>query len=98
MQMSIVLLVIEVIDLSQRTLEKLAHFLANVTDAWREGTHEQRNKMANVLFEQIWIEDSKLVEIKPIGELRPFFHLSYEEHLKKSNKRPRPDLNRRSPP
>jgi hypothetical protein len=49
--------------------------------------------MANVLFEQIWIEDNKVAEVKPRDELRSFFQLSYEEHLQKSNKRPRRDLN-----
>jgi hypothetical protein len=74
-------------------LEKLAHFLANVANAWKEGSQEQRNKMANVLFEEIWIEDNRVAAIKPRDELRPFFQLSYEEHLQKSNKRPRGDLN-----
>ncbi len=82
----------------ERSLEKLAHFLADVPDAWKEGTQDQRNKMANVLFEQIWIEDNKVATVKPAHELRPFFQLSYEEHLKKSNKRPRGDSNPRSPP
>jgi site-specific DNA recombinase len=76
-----------------KNLDKLAHFLANVADAWREGNQEQRNKMAGVLFAQIWIEDNKVAEVKPRDELRPFFQLSYEEHLEKSNKRPRGDLN-----
>ena len=66
-----------------KTLEKLAHFLANVAEVWKEETQEQRNKMANVLLEEIWIEDNKVVAIKPRDELRPFFQLSYEEHLKK---------------
>ena len=56
-----------------KLLERLAHFLANVADAWKEATQEQRNKMANVLFEQIWREDNKVVAIKPTDELRPFF-------------------------
>jgi site-specific DNA recombinase len=76
-----------------KNLDKLAHFLGNVADAWKEGNQEQRNKMAGVLFAQIWIEDNKVVEVKPRDELRPFFQLSYEEHLEKSKKRPRGDLN-----
>jgi len=74
-----------------KALEKLAHFVDNMPDAWKQGTQEQRNKMANVLFEQIWIEDNKVVAIKPTDQLRLFFQLSYEEHLKKSNKRPQGD-------
>jgi site-specific DNA recombinase len=76
-----------------RNLDKFAHFLANVADAWKQGNQEQRNSLANVLFAQIWIEDTKVVEVKPRDELKPFFQLSYEEHLKKYNKRPRGDLN-----
>ena len=73
--------------------QKLARFLANVADAWKEGTQEQKNRIANVLFEQIWIVDNKVTEVKPRDELKPFFQLSYEEHLQKSNKRPRGDSN-----
>lgn len=43
--------------------EKLAHFLTKVADAWKEGTQEQRNKIASVLFEQIWIVDNKVTEM-----------------------------------
>ncbi len=39
--------------------------------------------MANVLFEQIWMVGNKVTGVKPRDELRPFFQLSYEEHLKK---------------
>jgi len=31
--------------------ERLAHFLANVADAWKQATQEQRNKLARSLFE-----------------------------------------------
>ena len=63
-------------------LDKLAHFLSNVSDAWNEATEEQRNKLANTLFERVWVEHNRVVEVKPRPELRQFFQLSYEEHLK----------------
>lgn len=47
--------------------------------------------VCNVLFEQIWIEDSRVIEAKPRDELKPFFQLSFEEHLEKSIWRPRGD-------
>ncbi len=65
-----------------KTLKKLACFLANVANAWKEGTQEQRNKMANVLFEQIWLEDNNVVSIKPRAELEPFFKINFESHAK----------------
>jgi hypothetical protein len=72
-----------------KNLDRLAHFLDHVSDVWKVGTQEQLNKMANVLFEQIWIEDSRVIEVKPREELKPFFQLSFEEHLEKSIWRPR---------
>ena len=47
------------------TPERLAHFLANVADAWKEVTQEQHNKLARSLFEQIQTEDNKVVSVKP---------------------------------
>ena len=66
------------------TLDKLAHFLGNMVDAWKEASQEQRNKLASALFEQVWIEHNRVVGIKPRDELKPFFQLSYEEYLKSS--------------
>jgi len=74
---------------SEDNLKRLADFLANVAEAWREANQEQRNKLARVLFEQIWIEDSRVIEVKPRDELKTFFQLSFEEHLEKSIWRPR---------
>jgi hypothetical protein len=71
-------------DDKRKTLDKLAHFLSNVVDAWKEAAQEQRNKLASALFEQVWIEHNRVVGIKPREELKPFFQLSYEEYLKSS--------------
>jgi len=71
-------------DDKRKTLDKLAHFLGNVVDAWKEATQEQRNKLASALFEQVWIEHNRVVGVKPREELKPFFQLSYEEYLKSS--------------
>jgi site-specific DNA recombinase len=65
-----------------KLLEKLAHFLANVADAWKEATQEQRNKLARTLFERIQIEDNKVVFVKPRPELEPFFKMNFESHTK----------------
>ena len=75
-----------------KNLDQLAHFLDHVSDAWKVGTQEQLNRMANVLLEQIWIEDSRVIEVKPRDELKTFFQLSFEEHLEKSIWRPRGGL------
>ncbi|MEE8470684.1 MAG: recombinase family protein [Dehalococcoidia bacterium] len=67
---------------SDKTLDRLAHFLGNVASAWQEATQEQRNKLAATLFENVIIEHNRVVSVKPRDELRPFFQLSYEEHQK----------------
>ncbi len=69
-------------DVDGEQTEKLAHFLANIADAWKQATHEQRNKLAKALFEEIWAEDSRVVAVKPHPELEPFFRLSYKRHAR----------------
>jgi len=71
-----------VADDSRSALSKLAHFLANVADAWREANQEQRNKLAKALFEEIWVEDERVVVVKPRPELEPFFKLNFGCHAK----------------
>ena len=67
----------------QEELERLAHFLGNVVDAWREAKQEQRNKLTRVLFEEIKLDSGgKVVAVKPKPELEPFFRLSYECHAR----------------
>ena len=65
-----------------KELEKLAQFLANVANAWDEATQEQRNKLAKVLFEEILVENNKVVAVKPRPELEPFFKLNFDCHSK----------------
>ena len=79
-------------------LKKLAHFLANVADAWKEASQEQCNKLARALFEQIQIEDKKVVFVKPRTELQSFFKINFECHTKDIGYDPEgirtPDLHR----
>ena len=61
----------------------MAHFLADVADAWRKANQEQRNELARVLFEEVRLDNGgKVVAVKPRPELEPFFKLSYECHAK----------------
>ena len=72
-------------ETSDQTLDKLAHFLENVGAAWAEATQEQRNRLANALFQDIIMEHNRVVAVRPREELRTFFRLSYEEHQKLSH-------------
>ena len=78
-----------------RMLNRFAHFLESVPDAWEAATQEQRNRLASELFEDVIVEHNRVLGVKPKAELKPFFQLSYEEH-QKYHKRPRWDSNPRS--
>ena len=64
---------------AERTLDRLAEFLKNVSSAWREASSEQRNKLARALFDAVWIENQKVLGATPRPELKPFFDLQYSE-------------------
>ncbi|MCP4609019.1 MAG: recombinase family protein [Planctomycetes bacterium] len=64
------------------TLAKLADFLSNVAQAWKAATQEQRNKLAKMLFQEIRIENKKVVAVRPRPELEPFFKLDFGCHAK----------------
>ena len=59
-------------------LDGLAHFLGSVASAWDAATPEQRNKVARTLFDEVIVEDTKVVAVRPRDELEPFFKLNLE--------------------
>ncbi len=71
-------------DDEAKTLGSLARFMNSVADAWGDANQEQRNKLAGTLFEDIRVENSRVVAVKPREELKTLFQLSYDEHLKSS--------------
>lgn len=70
-------------DYGKNELDRLAHFMRSVADAWRVASQEQKNKLTTVLFEEIRLDSGgKVVAVRPKPELEPFFRLSYECHAK----------------
>ncbi len=65
-------------DVRPQALERLASFLKYIAAAWEQATKEQRNKLADCLFEIAWIKDKKVIAVRPQPELLPFFELNYE--------------------
>lgn len=70
-------------ETTSKVLERLAEFLKNVANAWRDANQEQRNRLARQLFEEIWLKDKQVIAVKPRPELEAFFRLSFEEWKKK---------------
>ena len=80
-------------------MDKLAQFLRDVSSAWQEADQERRNKLARLLFDDVWIKDQSVLGVTPRSELKPFFDLQYAELSSDVLQwRPRPDSNRRSLP
>lgn len=73
--------VLEVSSNGIGNLDKLAVFLRDVIAAWVVATREQRSKLARCLFEEAWLQDKKVVAVKPYKEFEPFFRLNYEEFV-----------------
>ena len=66
---------------STEDLERLARFLADVSEGWAAAPQELRNKLVRTLFDQVWLVDRAVVAVKPRPELEPFFRLNYEEFV-----------------
>lgn len=69
-------------------LVALKHFLADVSIAWEIAVPEQRNRLAKRLFEAVWVKDDRVVAVRPLPELRPFFQISEECQSKSLSRDP----------
>ena len=78
---------------------KLALFLKDISEAWKQADEQQQNRLAKQLSDTVWIRDKRVLAVTPRPEFKPFFDLQYEGlsqgvlHI-----RPRGDSNPRSPP
>jgi site-specific DNA recombinase len=61
--------------LAGETLPKLRFYLQQVPAAWRDATPEQRNELARLLFEEVVVDDRRVVGAVPRTEYLPFFAL-----------------------
>lgn len=69
-------------------LERLAKFLADVSEGWSAASPEKRNKLARVLFDQVWLEDRSVVAVKPRPELESFFKINFDDFVRKNVEEP----------
>jgi hypothetical protein len=37
------------------------------------------------MFDQVWLKDKKVIAVKPVPELEPFFKLNYEDFCSQQN-------------
>jgi len=76
-------------DCESTVLQGLADFLRDIPAAWRAARQDQRNALARQLFEEVWVEDDRVVALKPMPNLEPFFRLSLEQSQNSLKWRPR---------
>ncbi len=74
---------------TSENLGKLAGFLSSVVSGWDAASHEQRNRLARCLFQEVWIQDKSVVAVKPEPESEPFFRLNWEDFAKRMKSEPR---------
>ena len=61
-----------------RGLERLALFLKDISEAWKQADEQQRNRLAKQLLDIVWIKDKRVLAVTPRPEFKPFFDLQYE--------------------
>jgi DNA invertase Pin-like site-specific DNA recombinase len=61
-----------------RGLERLALFLKDISEAWKQADQQQRNRLAKQLFDIVWIKNKKVLAVTPRPSFKPFFDLQYD--------------------
>lgn len=62
----------------------LAIYLRDLTQARRDATPEQKNRLLRPLISDILIDDDKIVGIQPRPEFPPFFDLRHGQNVQKN--------------
>ncbi len=66
---------------------KLVEYLANVANAWRVATPEERNRLARELFTEAIVTNNTAVAVVPRPEVRPFFNSMLTSEITQQRKR-----------
>ena len=54
-------------------LEVLAAYVESLPAAWADATQEQRNQLAAILYEDVWVSGPTVEYVRPRPELEPLF-------------------------
>ena len=49
--------------------------------AWDAANQGLRNKLARILFQEVWIKDKQVIAVRPQPEFEQFFELNYEAYV-----------------
>ena len=70
-------------------LDQAARLLGEFCRAWSRANPEQQQKIARLVFEEIWVENKQVVAIKPRPVFEQFFALDCCERRKRRDSNPR---------
>ncbi len=56
-------------------LSALAAYVESLPSAWADADQAQRNRLANIIYEEIWVNGPVLEYVKPRPELEPLFQV-----------------------
>src|SRR5207249_2016930 len=56
-------------------LERLATYVESLPAAWADADQEQRNQLAGLIYEELWVDGPRLVYVKPRPEVEPLFKI-----------------------
>ena len=63
------------VSTAENHLDALAAYLESLPAAWGDATPEQRNQLANILYEEVWVDGPVVEYVKPRPELEPLFQV-----------------------
>jgi hypothetical protein len=66
---------LEPVERRDARLSVLADYLDSVPTAWADATPAQRNELASISYESIWVDGPVVEYVKPRPELEPLFQL-----------------------
>lgn len=56
-------------------LDALAAYVESLPTAWADATPEQRNQLANIIYEEVWVDGPAVEYVKPRPELEALFQV-----------------------
>ncbi len=62
-------------DNGMAQLERLAAYVECLPAAWADAQQEQRNQLASLIYEELWVDGPRLVYVKPRPEVEPLFRV-----------------------
>ena len=56
-------------------LERLAEYVQSLPTAWQDASQSQRNQLASLIYEEVWVDGPHVEYVKPRPEVEPLFQV-----------------------